>query len=148
MLDVLPFPNITAKDTEERISQLIDYLYQFREELEFLLMNISVDNLSQELQAKIGAIKQNTEVFTEEQTEQLGQMSTGGGASVTDVLNSAAFKSHVQSERNYADTKFAEAVEEAKSYTDERCGGWLTMRIDYETGELIYENKETQDEEI
>lgn len=47
MYDILPFPpNITATDAKEQVSQLYNYLNQFKEALEFILTNISVDNLS------------------------------------------------------------------------------------------------------
>jgi hypothetical protein len=129
MFDILPFPNITAKDPEERITQVIDYLYQFREELEFLLTNISTDNLSPELQARIGALKRtNTGGFTDEQTERLGQMASGGSLSVSDVMNSAAFKAHEESTKDYVKRTF-----EGLSFT-----------VDYDTG-VLYMIKETQE---
>lgn len=37
VFDMLPFPNITSDKPEEQIKQLIDYLNQFKEDLEFIL---------------------------------------------------------------------------------------------------------------
>lgn len=119
MFDILPFPNITAKDPEERIGQVVDYLLQFKEDLEFILTNLTTENLSPELQAKIASVKSSTDVFTAEQTEQLSQMKGssgggGGGISVSDVLNSAAFKAYAAGVTEYAD----KSKEDANKYTD------------------------------
>lgn len=46
MYDRLPFPHITATKPEEQIAQLKDYLIQFKEDLEFVLAEIS-ENASQ-----------------------------------------------------------------------------------------------------
>lgn len=46
MFDRLPFPHITATKPEEQIAQLKDYLIQFKEELEFILVEMS-ENISQ-----------------------------------------------------------------------------------------------------
>ena len=41
MFDRLPFPHITATKPEDQIAQLKDYLIQFKEDLEFILAEIS-----------------------------------------------------------------------------------------------------------
>ena len=120
MFDILPFPNITAKEPEERISQVVDYLLQFKEDLEFILTNLTTDNLSPELQAKINSVKPDKDVFSDDQMEQLSQMK--GGISVFDVLNSAAFKAYSDS----VDEKIDSVLDGISFY------------LDYTTGELYY----------
>ena len=141
MFDILPFPNITAKEPEERISQVIDYLLQFKEDLEFILTNLSTENLSPELQAKIASVRSSTEVFTEEQSEQLGQMKgSGGGISVSDVLTSPAFIAYAESVTKYVD----QSEKDANKYTDDKFATFgldVEFNVDFTTGELIYEVK-------
>jgi hypothetical protein len=118
MFDILPFPNITAKDPEERTSQIIDYLLQFKEDLEFILTNLTSENLSPDLRAKITSVRSADDVFTSEQSEQISQMK-GGGVSVSDVLNSAAFKAYADGVTKYADQSEADA----NKYTDNKVKG-------------------------
>ncbi len=122
MFDILPFPNITAKEAEERTNQIVDYLLQFKEDLEFILTNLTSENLSPDLRAKITNVKTSDDAFTSEQSEQLSQLKGGGGISVSDVLNSAAFKA------------YAESVNTA---IDEKVNN-LTFEVNYETGHLEY----------
>lgn len=121
MFDILPFPNITAKEAEERTNQIVDYLLQFKEDLEFILTNLTSENLSPDLRAKISNVKTSEDAFTSEQTEQLGQMK-GGGISVSDVINSAAFKAYTVSVLTAIDEKVNN----------------LTFEVNYETGHLEY----------
>ena len=121
MFDFLPFPNITAKEPDEKISQIVDYLLQFKEDLEFILTNLSTENLSPELQSRIASLKASTDVFTNEQTEQIKQMNI----SVSDVMNSPAFIAY---------------AEGAQEYTDQKMES-LTFSVDYETGYLNFEFK-------
>lgn len=60
MFDMLPFPNISGKTVEEQASQINNYLIQLKESLEFVLTNISTDNLSQELIDKLNALTDDT----------------------------------------------------------------------------------------
>lgn len=79
MFDTLPFPNMTAKDAEERSKQTIDYLLQFREELVFILDNIvggEYGRLTTQ-PAKVDAVVSNVSDAT---------------LTVAEVINSAAFK--------------------------------------------------------
>jgi hypothetical protein len=79
--DSLPFPNITAKDAEERSKQTVEYLFQFKEELEFILNGIVSGDyskmLSQPAQTNIGT----------ERAEPL---------TVAEVVNSVAFKAALE----------------------------------------------------
>lgn len=91
MYDMLPFPNITATDPREQASQINNYLIQFKETLEFILTNISVDNLSAELIDKLnslGAEVEKTQVDREEELQQVSNRMI----TVSDVVNSEAFK--------------------------------------------------------
>ncbi len=116
MFDILPFPNITATDAKERTTQIVEYLFQFREELEFLLTNITTENLSPELRSRIASYKTTDEVFTDAQNEQLKQMAGHGGASVSDVMNSSAFLGYASDTTKYIDQSEADA----KKYTDDK----------------------------
>jgi hypothetical protein len=49
----LPYPNLLSKTDGERIDELVRYLIQLRETLEFTLENIGIDNMSPELREKI-----------------------------------------------------------------------------------------------
>ena len=113
MFDILPFPNITAKEPDERINQVVDYLLQFKEDLEFILTNLSTENLSPELQARIASVKASTDVFTAEQTEQIEQMK---GVTVSDVLNSSAFLTYADNVTKYVD----DSESDANKYTDNK----------------------------
>ena len=98
MYDLLPFPNITATNAEELVFQINNYLMQFKETLEFVLTNISTENLSSDLISKLNNLGAEIEKSKEETSEQIGQIS-GGGSSLTisDVINSNAFKQELAS---------------------------------------------------
>ena len=89
MYDILPFPNITAGSAEEQTAQINNYLIQLKETLEFVLTNISIENLSQDLVAKLSNI--GAETKSDENYEQIQQLS-GKLLTVSDVINSNAFK--------------------------------------------------------
>ena len=82
MFDTLPFPNMTAKDAEERSKQTIDYLLQLREELVFILDSI--------VSGEYGRLAiQRTEVKI---AESVVQSASQDGLTIAEVINSAAFK--------------------------------------------------------
>ena len=97
MYDMLPFPSITAKTPEEQVAELTNYLIQFKETLEFILANISVENLSQELIQRLNDLGADIVKDTEEREEQLSQIANRG-LTVSDVINSETFKTSVKSE--------------------------------------------------
>jgi hypothetical protein len=97
MFDILPFPQITATDPREQVVQIRDYLFQFKEELEFILSNINEDNLSQGLVDKLNSLGADIEKNNDDSTEQLLQLS-GKTVTVSDVINSSAFKLALKSE--------------------------------------------------
>ena len=117
MFDILPFPNITSTDTKEQVSQINNYLIQLKEELEFILTNLSADNLSPELRDRLNSL--GAEIKTsQEKYEEVTQQVGGGSITVSDVINSPLFES---------------AMEGATS----DCITSIT--INYETGNLEYE---------
>lgn len=96
MYDMLPFPNITAITVEEQAAQINNYLIQFKETLEFILSNITTDNLSPALVDKLNSLGAEIEKTTEETTEQIQQVSSKA-ITVSDVINSQAFNSALES---------------------------------------------------
>ena len=96
MYDLLPFPNFAATDASDLTAQLNNYLMQFKETLEFVLTNISTDNLSPDLIAKLNDLGAEIEKSNEEREDQLGQVSNKT-ITVSDVLNSPAFKEAIPS---------------------------------------------------
>lgn len=121
MFDILPFPNITATTTEEQVAQINNYLIQFKEELEFVFTNISADNLSPTLKAELNALGANIESTSTETSEQIQQIANKT-LSVSDVLDSSAFKSFEDSMKEYIDngdktvTDHAEEIVEKLDY--------------------------------
>jgi len=75
MVDLFPFPKIVGKTPEEQIAELINYMTQFKETLEFALMNISTDNLSAELIAKLNDLGADIEKSKEDRNEEIAQIS-------------------------------------------------------------------------
>ena len=94
MYDMLPFPNFLGKNTEEQVSQITNYLIQFKETLEFILTNISTDNLSQDLVNQLNSLGADIQKSVEDREEEIQQMSNKT-LSVSDVINSPAFKTAV-----------------------------------------------------
>lgn len=66
----LPYPNLLSKTDGEKIDELVRYLLQLRETLEFILQNITVDNLSPELRERVTAV---SGVTREELSEMLAE---------------------------------------------------------------------------
>lgn len=91
MYDMLPFPTINARKTEEQVAQINNYLIQFKESLEFILTNISIENLSQDLIIKLNTLGADIEKSNEDRDDQIQQMSNKT-LTVSDVINSLAFK--------------------------------------------------------
>lgn len=66
----LPYPNLLSKTEGEKIDELVRYLLQLRETLEFILQNITIDNLSPELRERVTAV---SGVTREELSEMLAE---------------------------------------------------------------------------
>lgn len=98
MVDMLPFPRIIGNTPEEKIAELYNYLIQFKETLEFTLMNISTDNLSPELVNKLNELGANIEQSNAKREEEVAQLSQFSSITVSDVCNSMIFKNTIESE--------------------------------------------------
>ena len=92
MYDVLPFPNITGETPEESIEQIHSYLIQLKEELEFALSGISVNNLSEDLRKQLSSLGADISTNKTEQ-EVVTQQIINRALTVDDVISSSAFKS-------------------------------------------------------
>lgn len=57
MIDFLPFPSFRGKTTPERVEEITEYLVRLKKDLDFVLSNISEENLSPELREKIKQIQ-------------------------------------------------------------------------------------------
>lgn len=95
MYDMLPFPNITATDTKEQVAQINNYLIQFKETLEFILTNISADNLSADLIAKLNSLGSDIQKENVERGEEMQQVS-GRIITASDVVNSAVYQTDME----------------------------------------------------
>lgn len=97
MVDMLPFPRVIGNTPEEQISELLNYLIQFKETLEFALMNISTENLSPDLVNKLNELGANIEKSNTDREDEVAQISTNA-LTISDVCNSDLFKLSVESE--------------------------------------------------
>lgn len=115
MYDMLPFPQIRGKTTDEQVGEIQNYLIQFKETLEFILTNIGTENLSQELIVQLNSMGAEIEKTNETTSEQMQQVVSSKTLTVWDVVNSDAFK---------------EAMESAYEFT-----------VNFDTGNLEYTRK-------
>ena len=97
MVDILPFPRITANTSEGQIAELTNYIVQLKEALEFVLGNISTDNLSADLIKKLNELGANIDQSNKEREEEMAQVSVKT-LTVSDVCNSDIFKASVNSQ--------------------------------------------------
>ena len=95
MYDLLPFPSITKGNPETQIAELTNYLIQFKETLEFVLTNISVDNLSADLVEKLNTLGADVEKSNGYREEELSQIASRS-ITVSDVVNSEVFEEAVK----------------------------------------------------
>lgn len=115
MFDTLPFPNMTAKDAEERSKQTIDYLLQLREELVFILDSI--------VTGEYGKVTTQTEKA--EIMESLSNVADSG-LTVAEVINSAAFKGSLNAVKESIPQEVKKAVSNVK------------FTVNFDTGNLEY----------
>ena len=101
MVDMLPFPNVTAKRPEEQVAELTGYLIQFKETLEFILTNISKENLSVDLLRTLESLGADVAKSNEERTDAMAQMASKA-LTVPDVINSAAFRAALDREYRFS----------------------------------------------
>jgi hypothetical protein len=98
MMDIFSFPRILGKTPEEQIAELVSYLIQFKETLEFTLMNISTDNLSPDLVKMLNDMGANIEQSNENRAEEVAQLSNNTTLTIADVCNSQMFQNAVKGE--------------------------------------------------
>ena len=97
MYDILPFPNVVSQNPEEQIAQITNYLIQLKETLEFILTDISIDNLSPDLINRLNELGANIDKGEEERNEQMQEMANKT-LTVSDVVNSPAFALAIENE--------------------------------------------------
>lgn len=142
MYDMLPFPHIEASSLEEQSAQINNYLVQFKETLEFILMNISTDNLSQDLVNKINSLGADIEKGYEAREEEIQQV-TGKMITVSDVLNSPAYQADMEAreaeiQKNLVSSQeFKDSVAENVPTASEILES-LKLTVNFETGHLEY----------
>lgn len=94
-MDMFPFPRLTGQTSEQQITDLVNYLIQFKETLEFAFMNISKDNLSPELVNQLNELGANIEKSNADREEEVAQLSKFSSITVSDVCNSPLFKNEI-----------------------------------------------------
>lgn len=75
MFDVLPFLMPTSPTTEGQVKEIIDYLAQLKEQLEFVLSNISEKNFSESFKQKLKEMDDSIKSAEKNRTEELAQVS-------------------------------------------------------------------------
>ena len=115
MMDMLPFPGLTEETPEKQIGEILNYLIQLKETLEFAFMNISAENLSPDLVKKLNELGADIKRNNETREDDLSQISSKT-LTVSDVCNSDAFKLAVKSES----------------------GKYISFNVNFETGKLEY----------
>ena len=115
MMDMLPFPRIMGNTTEEKMADLLNYLIQFKETLEFTLTNISTENLSPDLVNKLNELGADIEKSKEERESEISQVSNNT-VTISDVCESNLVRMAIVNE-----------IEKN-----------VTINVNYETGHLEY----------
>ena len=75
MYDMLPFLRITGNTPEKQIAEITEYLTQFKETLEFILSNISLENLSPELVRRLEGLDNTIAQINSNREEEIAQIS-------------------------------------------------------------------------
>ena len=75
MYDMLPFLRITGNTPEKQITEITEYLTQFKETLEFILSNISLENLSPELVRRLEVLDNTIAQINSNREEEIAQIS-------------------------------------------------------------------------
>ena len=159
MQDLFEYPTITSANPDGQVKELVNYLVQFKETLEFALANISTDNLSADLVAKLNAFGADIQKSNDEREEQFQQVANKN-VTATEVINSEVYKASIKAIRDEIPTKYLESAEQIQTsedagginiyaFTDEsgnkkeftvRNGKTPTLElvVNYETGNLEY----------
>lgn len=125
MMDMFTFPSVRGSSPEEQIAELVNYLIQFKETLEFALTNISTDNLSPALVNKLNELGANIERSNEERGDEVAQIATNS-LTISDVCNSDLFNLSVKSE-------VAKVIDDVNT---------IVCNVNFETGHLEYETSD------
>lgn len=72
---MLPFLRITGNTPEKQIAEITEYLTQFKETLEFILSNISLENLSPELVRRLEGFDNTIAQIISNRDEEIAQIS-------------------------------------------------------------------------
>jgi ACT domain-containing protein len=123
MVDMFPFPRIDGNTPEKQISELVSYLIQFKEALEFALMNISDENLSDSLVKKLNELGADIKRSNEDRENEITQIS----------VNTLTIADVCESER------LRETIEEQISN--------FGFAVNFETGELEYTTLTKEEED-
>lgn len=115
MMDLFPFPRTSGSSTEEKVEDIFNYLIQFKETLEFALMNISTENLSPDLINKLNGLGADIKKSNEDRESEISQVSHNT-LTIGDVCNSELVKDTIADE----------------------IGKHVTISVNFETGHLEY----------
>lgn len=110
MYDILPFPNITGETPAEQLEQINSYLIQLKEELEFALTRISVDNLSEDLRKQLASLGADISTNRTEQ-EVVTQQIINRALTVDDVISSTAFENALKGVEEKIPTDYVDSKE-------------------------------------
>ena len=108
MNHLIPYPNFTAMDDRNKLKQMESYLFQLREALELSLTDIGPENFSAAFRVeleRIGMEMQNVQTNAEESQQRVEQVS-GSQLTVSDVLNSEAYKKSIDAAKSEGDTGY------------------------------------------
>lgn len=115
MVDIFPFPSNIGNTPEEQIANIINYLIQFKETLEFTLNNISTENLSPDLINKLNELGAGIEKSNEARESEVAQISINS-LTIPDVCNSDLFQMAVKG----------------------MLSQYISFNVNYQTGHLEY----------
>ena len=121
MVDMLPFPRFTGGTPEEQMAELINYLIQFKETLEFALTNISTENLSPDLLNKLNELGADIEKSNEARENEITQISVNT-LTIPDVCESDIFKMAI---KNEVENNIVEGIT-------------IKFSVNFDTGQLEY----------
>lgn len=97
VVDLFPFLRLMGDTPEKQIGEIVEYLMQFKEMVEFALGNISTDNLSPEFATKLSEIEGSVNQINKNREEDYAQI-ISKILKTSDIFNSEAFKSAVAEE--------------------------------------------------
>ncbi len=149
MYDILPFPNINAPTTKEQVVQIQDYLIQFKETLEFVLSNISIENLSQDIIEKLNKLSTDIERSVEDRDDQLQQVSNNS-LTISDVVNSELLKNEIANNTLTIDdvVNSQDFKTEVENAVTEKFSTTINFSINFEDGNLYYLTEDTLEGDV